>query len=479
MAITINSTTFAKRHNSTAIPSTFAHSYDVALKGACSYDRPIFLLSEDSFLDNYVQWGSWYYFVEDVIVQRNNLLEISCTLDALATHKAEILASSQFVAYDTTPNSEISDKRLSTKTTATRLETVGNVWQYITDTPCVMVNVVGEGSCATYALTVANAAKLLDSANVQNWLDQILEPVDPSQPPAGGWVEKVADAITNGFRSFVSSGSAGDCIKSAFIMPIDPVQLPGVYEEVVLGLYHTNVYGKRMTLRTISDAQGINIPWQATDWRRNAPYHEFYLYIPYVGVISYPASALVGTDKLSIGMALDISAGDCIFTVGKTITQATAIEVIGQYSANIAGSYAIGSSNITPRQVATAIGSAGAAVAASVLMPAGMAAAAVGTAGIVGEFNALQPIPSSVGGSGGAAAISLQGVNCRMMSIFHDTSVAPDSVSAIIGTPTMAVKSLSGLSGYCECRNAHVSITGHDTTAREIEEYMNGGFYIE
>ena len=184
MAITINSTTFAKRHNSTAIPSSFSHSYDVALKGACSYDRPVFLLSEDSFLDNYVQWGSWYYFVEDVIVQRNNLLEISCTLDALATHKAEILASSQFVAYDTSGNTEITDKRLSAKTTAITMENVGSAWDALGTSFCAIVNVVGEDACASYAMDLAEASTLLDPANVQNWLVRILEPVDPSQPPA-------------------------------------------------------------------------------------------------------------------------------------------------------------------------------------------------------------------------------------------------------------------------------------------------------
>lgn len=479
MAITINSTTFAKRHNSTAIPASFSHSYDVALKGACSYDRPIFLLSESSFLDNYVQWGSWYYFVEDVVVQRNNLLEIQCSLDGMATHKAEILASNQFVAYDTTPNTEITDKRLSTKTTVTRMETVGNVWQFFSRTPIVMLNVVGESACSTYAVNLAQAIGLLDKTNVDSWLDTILEKVDPNVTPAGGWIEKIADAITNGFRSFVSSGSAGDCIKSAFIMPLDVSEISGVYEEIKLGQYPTGVYGKRLTVRAVSDASGINIPWQATDWRRNAPYHEFYLYIPFVGVVSFPASALIDYTALSVGVSIDVSAGDCIFTVARGIDQDSAYNVIGQYSANIAGSFAIGSSNITPRQVATAIGSAAAASAAAVLMPAGLAMAAAGTAGIVGEFNSMTPIPSSVGGVGGAAALGLQGINCRMLSLFHDTTVSPASVSQIIGTPTMAVKSLSTLTGYCECRNAHISITGHDSTAREIEEYMNNGFYIE
>ena len=65
------------------------------------------------------------------------------------------------------------------------------------------------------------------------------------------------------------------------------------------------------------------------------------------------------------------------------------------------------------------------------------------------------------------------------MTIFHDTVVSPDSVSAFMGTPAMAVKSLSGLSGYVETRLFSVSGTMLENERIEINRFMDGGVYIE
>ena len=65
------------------------------------------------------------------------------------------------------------------------------------------------------------------------------------------------------------------------------------------------------------------------------------------------------------------------------------------------------------------------------------------------------------------------------MTVFHDTIVSPDSVSAVIGTPTMATKSLSALSGYVETRNASVAGGMTDTERKAINKYLDGGIYIE
>jgi hypothetical protein len=65
------------------------------------------------------------------------------------------------------------------------------------------------------------------------------------------------------------------------------------------------------------------------------------------------------------------------------------------------------------------------------------------------------------------------------MVVFHDTNVAPSSVSAVIGTPTNAVKSLTGLTGYVETRNFSVSGAMTDRERADINRLMDGGVYIE
>ena len=114
----------------------------------------------------------------------------------------------------------------------------------------------------------------------------------------------------------------------------------------------------------------------------------------------------------------------------------------------------------------------------------GAAALAIGAGAIAGEFNAMTPIPSSVGGTGGGAILGLRGgagdgFALRCMTIFHDTNIAPDSVSAVIGTPANAVKSLSGLTGYVETRNFSVSGAMTDRERADINRLLDGGVYIE
>lgn len=474
--ITIRATYFSKRRNSTAVPDGFDAEYRVAFKGSCSYDNPVFLLSEASFLYNYVEWSGWYYYVSDVVVIRDNLLEVHCTVDALGTFRDDIRNSRQFVAYDTTPNTEISDKRLSTKTTTVRAEAVGSAFEYIGADFCVMLNVVGDAACCTYAMTIGAASDLLN--NVNTWGQSILPDVDPADPPAD-WLSKIADSITKGFRQLISSPSAASCIKSAYIIPIGYGKIPGTVENVMLGQFDTGIAGKRLTTRGLQDAAAVAIPWQTQDWRRNSPYTEIYLYLPILGNISLPASGLIGAEYIYIDMSIDMTAGDCIITLATDpLSGGAANHVIGQYAVNIAANFQIGAAAAGTTQILGGI-AAGVGGIAATIATGGAAAVAVGTAAIAGEFNGMTPIATSIGSAGGGAILALFGFLPRCMVIFHDTVTEPDAVRDIIGTPSMEVKSLSGLSGYVECRNAHVPIIGHDSVMNEIDNALNSGVYLE
>ena len=473
--------TFSKRDNSTAAPATSAGTVvNVVLKDGTSLLNPVLLLN----LENVPAWSMFdfeerFYKVTDVRSVRQNLWEIAGAVDVLASWKADILAASAFVAYDTTANTEITDRRLSTKTTTTKQENVGRAFDMLGTGFSVVLNVVGENACATYILSLDAAATLL-SDMLTDWADGLMPDVDPDDPPTD-WLSKIADSITTGFKQLISSGSAADCIRSAYIIPIDSELFVAnvVTEDIQLGSYNTHISAKRRTSRGIQDTSAVVIPWQAADWRRNAPYHEIYLYIPMIGLVSYPASSLMDETTIYIDAAIDETAGDALFTVAVgPITAGAATKVIGQYSSNIAANFAIGSSNVTPRQIATSVAAAAGVVGASILTG-GAAAVAAGTAGIAGEFNSITPLPSSIGGAGGGAILALFGYTPRCMSIFHDTNVAPDSVSAIIGTPTNAVKPLSGLAGYVETRNFSVSGAMTESERSDINRLMDGGVYIE
>ena len=484
MAITLKFGSIAKRHNSTYVPTAaqMATELEVVLKDGCSETAPVLLISAESFTYNYMQWGTWYYYITDVEYTRTNLFTVSCRLDALATFKADILATTAFVAFDTSANTEITDRRLSTKTTAVRQESVStDSYEIITHTYADMtaiVNVVGEDACVTYATTINNARQLMDS--VETWAFDEIEDAVQNQPHG---LDEWWEAICAFLQKMMSSGSASQCIRSAYILPVKYSLISGTptgSDGIMLGEFPSEKQGKMVTQRWLHDGIGVTIPWQAQDWRRNAPYHEIYLYIPFIGVVSYPPSAVMGATSFYVDFAIDVTNGETLITVS---LDSVGGQVIGQYNCNLAMEYAIGSSNVTPQQYITNI-AAGVGGAAAMVMTGGAAAVAIGAGAIAAEFNAMTPIPSSVGGTGGGAVLGLRGgagdgFSLRCMTIFHDTNVTPSSVSVAIGTPTNEVKSLAGLTGYVETRCAHVAAAAEYAICQELSAALDGGIYIE
>ena len=94
-------------------------------------------------------------------------------------------------------------------------------------------------------------------------------------------------------------------------------------------------------------------------------------------------------------------------------------------------------------------------------------------------MNNLQPTLSTIGGAVGGASILGTLAFAQIFTIFHDTNVAPSSVSGAIGTPTMAAKSLGSVSGYCECRCASVSAPAERAVLDQINNFLNSGFFME
>ena len=148
--------------------------------------------------------------------------------------------------------------------------------------------------------------------------------------------------------------------------------------------------------------------------------------------------------------------------------------VIGQYSTNIAAPYAIGSSNIS-------LTASGAQIVASAAALAGGIAtgnAAGITTGALGLANNIKAFDSSISSNGGAAGMGL-GNTVKCFTVFHDTTVSPGSVSAVKGTPYNGVMSLSGVSGYVQTAGASVELAGYGNEKDMIDNYLNGGIYIE
>ena len=88
---------FSKKHNSTKQPSGSGKTLSVKLKENTSVLYPHFFINDYSFSYNNIQWGSRYYFVDDIISISHGMAEYVCSFDALATFKEAIGSSVQYV----------------------------------------------------------------------------------------------------------------------------------------------------------------------------------------------------------------------------------------------------------------------------------------------------------------------------------------------------------------------------------------------
>ena len=464
--------TTAKRHNSTLAP-TGGTSITVELKGGSDIINPVFLLATSGGLPNYsmIAFEGRYYFVTGIKNIRKDLWEIYCHVDVLATYKSNIQAMSPYVLYYTHSNSEISDHRLSIKTTQTTQRNTAAFGQFGKGSAFVLT-AVGQDGVASYAMIESSLHGLIEQSfftSLDNNLNNIT-PVDSS----GSTGQTIADAIRwfadmlqTEIGSFTYSDNAPGNIKSCHILPIQYASIGGTVTQIYLGRMNTGKTGLLITDRIFTDSVSVAIPWQASDWRRNAPYHELFLYIPCVGLTQISPSDVIGESSITVKISMDKFSGDSVVEV-KTSTK-----TIAYYTGNFATPYPVGASQITPAKAATAIGSAVAALAASANPAVTLGMASLGLA------NQIAPNVTCIGANGGGAILGIDADKVNCISIFHDTTVSPGSVSAEKGTPYNGVLSLSGVSGYVQTAGASVSGAMTDTEREEINQLMDGGFYIE
>ena len=480
---------FTKRKNSTKVPTATGTDITVTLKDDCSADAPVFILNSAAYTSgiNYIQFRTAYYYVDDVISLHNNLVEIHCSKDVLATYKSDITGSTQHVLYYTHSNTQISDSRLSTKTDAV-IDSDTETFQHLGTGQAYMLTVVGKDNTSVLACYQSYVDGLFTD-NILGQMDTTFSnAINDVKTTAGGastattaaclidllqcwfdWKEELSDAA----NSAMYAGQASDFVKNCYVLPVAPDHIAGsmgqMQDPIYLGKWKSDAKGYINFPRILHDSATVDIPWQASDWRRNAPYHHIYLYIPYIGVIDISPSEVMGANTLTVNVSIDTYSGVSTFVVN-----ASNGVVVGQYSTNIASQYAIGSANVNVLAAGAQIISS----AASIVAGAATGNPLGATAGALGLANAIKPIDQSVASNSGAAGMGL-GNTVKCFTVFHDTTVGPNNLSAVKGTPYNASMSLSGVSGYVQTSGASVPIAGFGKDKDLVNNYLNGGIYIE
>ena len=303
---------------------------------------------------------------------------------------------------------------------------------------------------------------------MENQIDTVPLPLTDSLVD---FAQYIIDLLKTEALSFTYVGKISECIRNCYALPIPYTAWGGSSEQIFLGKAYSGKSGYALgsSERILSDSATVNIPWQASDWRRNAPYHEIYLYIPCIGVIQISPSDVMGEVALHVDISLDKLSGDVIVNVG------TASKVISQFTTNVAVDYPVGYSNVDPATAVTSVAGALGALTGAVNPAVGAAIAGLGLT------NVIQPQAQSIGSNGGGAFLGLvgyTGYKVYCFTIFHDTTVAPTNPSAVRGTPFNGVMSLN-ISGYVQTAGASIEIPGFGNDKDQVNNYLNGGIYIE
>ena len=485
MSHTIYCGKIAKRRNSTLQP-TLTDSYDVLLKSPTSLHTPTFTISAGSFDYNYLKWGDRYYFVTDVVSKNNSLWEVSAVCDVLATFKADILASTQFVSYSSLQSSIwLPDTRIPLQKNANVSQSVSTMNFLFTAGGFYVLAAVGEGGCEVYVTDISSLSAMIQ--DLSQWASDLETAIFGSLPFPTPSDE--TEATANLYSVMMKTGVIGNaytdapsCIRSCIWVPFFIANFSdGGGTTIKLGAYDTGATAYRCKTSPVTNTVSVNIPWHYNDWRR-ATCEEVYLYLPLVGLVNVPSDENINETTITVEWSATATDG-CIayrITAGN--------QVIGSYGASCAVNYPIGISQQASAGEIVQAAFAG----TQKTVSSGIRAAESGNVSAIADtaFSAISGVydtintamtrhNSCIGGIGGGAGVGLS-LDLKCFTVSHPTVVNPADMVATMGYPTMKPVTLSALSGYCQCANAHVGATGAEAQElTEIDALLNSGFYIE
>lgn len=468
MQITIFSG-FSKEHNSTKQPSggTIVQCY---LKDETSLIHPVFVLQSASFSTNYVQWGTRYYFVEDIVSIRNGALELHCSIDALASWKNEIGATSQYVTRSASQHDEyIIDTLYPSRTTETISDTVIDLGMSADSAKTTFVvgviNKLAEasGGIMYYLFTPDMFATLLRYMYGGNWLDA----------PATEISIELQKELVNPFQYVVSiQAFPYDLFTSG--LPTAHVAF-GYWEiQPTMATYYLNPDNRYLQL--IAGTTLPDHPQASTrgKYMNASPYTRRTLHCYGFGDIPLDPIDYIANSAISLHLSVDKFNGLGklqISNTGDTDVHATYFNQVG---------IPIPISQITSgvMNAVNTVLSIPVALAGAALAPVtGGASAVIGATGaLAGIGNAVQSLMPSVQSSGnvgsGVYYIHRPHVTSKFMNL-----VPIDNDRN--GRPLMQTRTINTLSGFIQIENPDVDISATAAEKDIIAGYMQTGFYYE
>lgn len=332
---TVSIGTMDKRINSTKQTFSSAFSADCKLKEPCGMESPVFIvqgLSKGSFY-NYASFEGRYFWVDDIVYLTNDIQEVHCHLDPLATYKDDIKNTFALVQYGDSShwNKWVDDVRFNPEQEISSLfhqqwctAFVGN------ESGSIVMRIFDAGAThgiSNIAMTYASFSSMLEDLNTElsgKTVEQIAAKI-------GGW------------------GAWSDNILGCIWVPFDL----GPYSS---GTFYLGGIPITTSYRNVSPIVYDHQPYVASidwSWADNYPYLKNSRFCSYqivtpFGYCELPIEHIVNQSNLYINAEVVKTTGDVLFTIWeKGAGDGTLLaSFAGNVSVDMMGQFA--NNNITP-----------------------------------------------------------------------------------------------------------------------------------
>lgn len=443
---------FSKKYNSTKQPDdSLAVIKNATLKSPTSVESPTFMLEGNDIDYNYVQALGHYYFVDNIILSANNITELQCSQDLLATYKDYISAYNTMIdRSESSANLYLSDSEvISTTEIVSSTITDGDTLAQYDASGSYVVRVVGKNGVKNYVLTM-NVLKAafnsffaiedIDFTDVPKAIKSLFKSI--SEP--GQYIKSVK------WFPFNCAGSSSEVCYFGFAPTVDAstgseIAMPIAVEQLFSGCTITK------------PARHYN------DWRDfDSRFTTASVWLPGLGAVSFDAKYLQHT--LQCSYFVDTATGEA------SIWITSGSELIGTYAGQCGVDVQVGGLGGGTGQL-TSIGQMFSGVG---LNPLNFASGiAKGYSGVL--TSTLTPSQTVCGNAGNKSIwISQPFVRCAV-SYLGST----DKPTTSEGFPLRKNVTIGSLTGFVKCANASITLPSLGNDRNAVNAMLNSGFYYE
>lgn len=460
--------TIVKDRNSTALPVGGAEILTGTLRAPTSVTAPVIEIERRGLPNyNYAYIPDFrrFYWIDSCTAVTDSLFALHMSVDVLATYKSYIGISSQYVLR--------SASQFDGNITDTMYPTANAWYESRTDEASIIDNDYSKMQwCVGIKGTGATKFYIFNHLGIASFFSYLLS------PQSSGYTKQALTALGIGNNS--EAAVVVDPLQYITSVVALPMEIYDVtdFDDVSIkigNVTHTAEECVAVDYTTIHVGSWQWVPPAHPDaaergaYLNNAPYAEYYLFIPGFGKIDIDPSYIAGRGCVDISFDVDPRSGDTQLlieagTAGIISRVTTTLGVPVELSQVIAK----GTSALT--QTANVAGLAGQLLSGNITGAIASGASAIQTA-----LNNRIPSANSVGNNG-----SFAGVAGDEMQFIARFARPVDENYSHLGRPLCKTRYINQLSGYIMCSNAHFSAPNAlADEVTQVEAYMNGGFFYE